>query len=336
MSILGAVEHLAGNLQEHGCSLFFFTSAMQSAFFGEKGRQTQAHLIESNLEFKERMRAIKDDFQRERLDEQLAFRRESYELGKQYMLQQTAELNVNRQKEIDFQFFCESYWPLNTSPFALIQEQRQQYHSSAIIPIRILVAQTEVSAFNRRDLTVSYDAFCNAIINGLRNLPNVVVESRPWKKGCQSTYCEAMNVNFIMQGIPTVIIFPYQIGNTFGIEIAAWTFLRGNRSMLQSKILSVPNFKATERLEETYSAVRAVAGMTRDAYMLNWYHAPVVFPQLASEDKYMLPETRIMLEHHYASLRQLVTQSDEYKQLCTPSELADINRSLEAVTLLKR
>lgn len=336
MSILSSIEHIAGNFQEHGCPLFFFTSAMQSAVFGEIGRQNQAELIDSNLEFKERMRAIKDEFQRERLDEQLAFRRESYELGKQYMLQQTAELNENRQKEIDFQFFCKSYWPLNTSPFALIQEQRQQYHSSAVIPIRILVAQTEVSAFNRNSLTASYDTFCNKIINGLRSLPNVIVESRPWKKSCQSTYCEAMNINFIMQGIPTVLIFPYQIGNTFGIEMSAWSFLRGNRSMLQSKILSIPDFKATEKLEETCSAIRAVAGMTRDAYMINEYHAPVMFPQLAQEDKNMLPETRLMLEEHYLSIRQMVSQSDEYKQLCTRSELDEINRSLETVKLLKR
>ena len=123
---MNAVSQLIGdfanNLTEHGCSAFFFTSAIQSGVFGEIGRKNQATLMDSNLEFRERLQEIKDNFQRERLDSQLQFRRESYELSRQYMLKQSTEVNENRQKEVEFQIFLDSYWPLEYSPYSVIIE----------------------------------------------------------------------------------------------------------------------------------------------------------------------------------------------------------------------
>lgn len=325
---------LAETLQGHGCSIFFFTSAIQSAVFGEIGRKNQSDLYDSNIEFKERMRALKDDFQRERLDAQIAFRRESYELGKQFLIRQTAELNETRQKEIEFQYFLESYWPLNYSAYSMILEQNKLLRTTSVIPLRVLIAMTEVTS-SRSNPNETYDEFCKNIKSGLQQLPNVVVEMRPWKSKSNSIMCESMNVNYIMQGIPTLLVFPYQIGETFGIEVASWSFLRGNRSMMQNKILQIDYFKARDVIEQTYSAVKAVVGMTRDAYMLSEYHAPICYPALASDDSNINLKTREMLNQHYMSLHELINNREEYKQLCTGAELAEINKSFETIKLLR-
>lgn len=321
------VGDLANNMTEHGCSVFFFTSAIQSGVFGEISRHNQAELTEKNIEFRERLQGIKDEFQHERLDAQLQFRRESYELSRQYMLQQSTMINENRQKEIEFQIFLENYWPLNYSPFSVITEQKKLLQRS-IVPLRVIIAKTEVSQFERTRPDSSYGQFCQNIKMGLQNLENINVEIRSWKNACQSSICEAMNVNYIMQGIPTLILFPYQIGSTFGIEMSAWAFLSGNRSMIQKKVLIIDGYKGTDNLEATYSAIRSVIGMARDAYMLFEYRMPICFPEIAKHDEAMLPETRKMLSTHYEDLQRLVESSDEYKQLCSQTEIDKINRSL--------
>lgn len=325
---------LAENLQGNGCSIFFFTSAIQSSVFGEVGRRNQAELLDSNIEFKERMRQLKDEFQKERLDAQIVYRRESYELGKQFLIRQTAELNDNRQKEIEFQYFLENYWPLNYSAYSMILEQNKLLRTTSVIPLRVLIAMTEVTS-SRSNPNKSYDDFCRNIKSGLQQLPNVVVEMRPWKSKSNSMMCESMNVNYIMQGIPTLLVFPYQIGEMFGIEVASWSFLRGNRSMMQNKILQIDYFNATEALGQTHSAVKAVIGMTRDAYMLSEYHAPICYPALAKTDSNINLKTREMLNQHYQSLYELVNNNDKYKQLCTNAELAEINKSFETIKLLR-
>lgn len=330
MSIVSQlVGDFASNMAEHGCSAFFFTSAIQSGVFGEISRQHQAELVDNNIEFRERLQSIKDVFQREHLDSQIQFRRESYELSKQYMLQQSTQINENRQKEIEFKIFLEKYWPLNYSTYSVIKDQQNLLQRS-VVPMRVIVAQTEISSYDRKHPEQSYGEFCKRLRKDLQTLGNINVEIRPWKKSCLSSISEAMNVNYIMQGTPTLIVFPYQIGDMFGVEISSWAFFSGNRSMLHSKILHIEEYKGTENIESTYSAVRAVIGMARDAYILSEYRLPVRYPLLARTDTHMLSETRKMLQSHYVDLSKLVEETTEYKSLCSQSELDNISYSLES------
>lgn len=323
------VGNFADNMAEHGCSVFFFTSAIQSGIFGEISRHNQSELTENNIEFRERLQSIRNEFQREQLDVQLQYRRENYELSRQYMLQQSAIINENRQKEIEFQVFLEKYWPLNYSPFSVITEQKKLLQHS-IVPLRVIIAKTEVTQFERTKPDSSYGQFCQSIKAGLQNIGNISVDIRPWKNACQSSICEAMNVNYIMQGIPTLIVFPYQIGDIFGIEMSAWAFMSGNRSMIHNKVLTIDGYKGTDNLETTYSAVRSVIGMVRDAYMLCEYRMPISFLEIAKKDKAMLPETQKMLSIHYEDLQKLVESSDGYKELCSQLEIDKIKRSFDS------
>lgn len=320
-------------IQQHGCSPFFFTCAIQSGVFGEIGRKHQAELMDNNLEFRERMQSLRNEFQRERMDEQMRFRRESYELGKQYLIQQTVAFNESRQKQIEFNDFIEKYWPLTTQVYTLLKEQEDILSKSSIVPLRVLIAKTDVSSYVKTSPTSSYDEFCENVADGLRNLPNTVIESRPWKNTCQSMMCEAIDINYIMQGIPTLLVFPYQVGDTFGIEMAAWSFLRGFHSMTQNKILKIDGMKATENIPDVLSAVKAVIGMSRDAYMLFEYHSPVVFNKLVNEKALRLPAVKAMLDKHYVDLSQQI-HAPEFARLCTSNEMQEIENSLEDTKLL--
>lgn len=325
------LDSIIATMQGCGCSPFFFTSALQSTLFGELGRHNQAEMMESNLEFREHLQDIRNKYSKERLEEQLLFRRESYELGRQYLIEQTLAQYESRKKMADFSDFIDNYWPLASTPFAVLENRKNYLERKSIIPLNVLVAKTEATS-SLRDTSL-YGTFCEDLITELQNkLPNVTIEKAPWSKSCQSRISEAMNVNYIMGGIPTLIIFPYNDGNSFAIETASWSFGCGLQSMNHTKLLQIENVDREKAAEITMSAVKATIGMTRDAYMIAEYHAPAVYPQLIDDKVLSVPMLRKHLTDHYNNMAKLVG-SHEFKLLCTKDELQSIECSLNVKLL---
>ena len=219
-------------ISKGGSSPFFFTCAIQSVVFGEMGRKNQEKLMSSNLEFKERMTAIRNEYSNERLDEQLLFRRESYELGKQFQIQQTIMLNDSRRQQIEYHNFFQHYWPLNYDILSVMTVQSDTLAHKPIVPMRVLIAKTEVTTYDKKHPEVSYGELCDLVAVNLRELPGVDIQNRPWMQSCKSIICESMNLNYIMQGVPTLLVFPYQLGDSFGVEIATWSFNRGKKEQI--------------------------------------------------------------------------------------------------------
>lgn len=327
------LDAIAKTISEGGSSPFFFTCAIQSMVFGELGRKNQEELMSTNLEFKERMTAIREEYSKERLDEQLLFKRESYELGKQYQIQQTAMMIDSRLKQLEFHNFCQHYWPLNYDIFAIMKEQSRILSSSHVVPIKVIIAKTEVTTFDKKRRENSYGEFCELVADNLKGLYGIDIQSRPWKTSCNSNICESMNLNYIMQGIPTLLIFPYQLGDSYGVEIANWSFNKGVRSMKHSKILTIDNFDSQTSIDKVVASVSSIVGMTRDAYMLAEYHMPIAFPKMLNEDILLCPEIMKMLQQHYKGLVQCV-DSPVYTSLCTSNELSLISASFESANNL--
>lgn len=328
------LDSIVKTISAGGSSPFFFTSAIQSMIFGEMGRKHQEELMSSNLEFKERMADIRDEYSRERLDEQLLFRRESYELGKQYQIHQTAMMNNSRQKQIEFHNFCLHYWPLNYDIYAVMKEQSKTLSYSHIVPMRVLIAKTEVTTYDMRHREVSYGGFCDLVTEYLKGLSGIDIQARPWKQSCKSIICESMNLNYIMQGVPTLLIFPYQFGDSYGVEIATWSFSRGVRSMNHSKILTINGFDSQTSIDKVVASISAIVGMTRDAYMLAEYHTPIAFPKMIDDNMLSCPEIKAMLKQHYAELAQCIETTETFKSLCTSKELEEISASFTSTDKL--
>lgn len=315
-------------MQGSGCSPFFFTSALQSVIFGEKAREQQSQLMEENLDFKERMQLLRADFAADQRQRQKVFRRESCELGRQYLISQTVEQNKARKQQIEFNdFLRHNYWPLTTDVFAYLETQNNIMRDSAVVPLNVLIAGTELTTDLRAPH--KYSTFCDNIIDSVKPLlPTTVIERAPWKSRSQSRVADALNVNFIMSGIPTVIIFPYSPApGCVAVETAAWSFARGHQSMSQTKLLNIKNVSPDDIHKVTLAAVRTAVGITRDLYMLAEYHAPVIYPKIAPRSDMEIPAITSCLAQHYAEMQQL-SSLPEYRDTCTPAELRDISQSL--------
>lgn len=327
------LDSIVATLQGNGCSPFFFTSAIQSMVFGEIGRENQTNMIESNLEFRNHLQNIRDQYSQERLEEQLLFRRESFELGRQYLIQQTLAQYESRKKIADFSDFIDNYWPLESTIFAVLENKEDFLKQNSVIPLTVLVAKTDATS-SMRDPS-KYGTFCESLISEFQNkLTDVKIEKAPWKKGraCESRISEAMNINYIMGGIPTLIIFPYRDGDTLGIETASWSFGSGLQSMSHNKLLKIENVNKENVDELTLSAVKATIGMTRDAYMLAEYHSPAEYPKIVDDQVLSVPMLSYQLAKHYSDMAKIVN-TPEFKSLCSEEELKGIENSLNVKLL---
>lgn len=325
------LDAIINTLSGSGCSPFFFTSAIQSSVFGEAARSQQSKLVESNLEFREHLQELRDEYSREKLDSQLLFRRESYELGRQHLIQQTIAMNNTRQKQADFIDFLNHYWPLEQSVYSVLKEREKFMAHKSVVPLTVYVAKTELTSSVRN--AAEHEHFCEELISSMQPL-GVTVEKCAWKNACQSRLSEAMNINFIMGGIPTLLVFPYLQDDTIGIETASWSFARGLQGMNHNKSLQIKCTDKNKLSQITMSAVKATIGMTRDAYMLAEYHAPILFGKNIDSEILEIPEIRNQLVQHYHDMSKLI-ESPEFRQLCTPDELDQINSSFNLKLLNK-
>lgn len=324
------IDAIISTLQQNGCSPFFFTSSLQSGMFGELGRQNQAEIMNENMQFKEHLQTLRNEFSREKLDAQKQFRRESLELGRQYLIEQTVLQNESRKKQIEFADFLKNYWPLNSTALAYLVAKQNLIRSKAVAPLTVLIAKTELTSDRRH--VQAYSQFCDKLNAELKNLPNAVIEDVPWKNVCQTRLGEAMNINYIMNGIPTLIVFPYQNGDTISIETATWSFGRGLQSMSHIKSLQIEGVAQENIAKVTHLAVKACIGMTRDAFMIAEYHRPAMFNNMIDSEMLSVPAIKKQIESHYEDLGKLI-ESAEFKELCTFDEFNQIESSLNVKLL---
>lgn len=321
---MSTVEHFFHHMTECGCSPFFITSALSSLGFGELGRQHQKELTEDNFAFKERMQKIRDDFSAERLNEQITQKKESYELGRQFQIRMMQELNDNRQKEVEFKYLCESCWPLTIDVRTVMNWQREILKYNGMVPMRVLVAKTDVNTY--RKTNGYYENFCTELSKA--NIPGLIIEQGCWKGKCQSPMTESLNINYIMQGIPTLIIYPYTTNGTFYLEFATWSFNRGMGAMMLNKAISFPYSLEKDDNREIILSIEATMGVVRDNYMLLEYQKPAVYPSIMRQEIKQHDIIVDFLREQYASLYHTIESSDEFNKLCSDAELRDLKNSL--------
>ncbi len=333
------MENLATASQGFGCFPFFLTNSVQSLLFGEKGREHQAEAFERNMQFRESMRSLQDAFHREQVDAQIAFRRESYELGRQYLIEQTLRENESRRKQAEFSDFCQNktYWPLVVDIYTALSSRDDLIKYRSCVPLNVLIAWTDVSAHPQGNTTRGvptqtpskvYYSFCDQVAQELKTLPNIQVESAPWLAKSQSSVSDIYNINFILKGQPTLLVFPYQSKDgTLGIEMAAWSFNRGSQAMRQDKLMRMQSPPADKKQDAAVSAVKATIGMARDAYMLSEYRKPLVYNRMVDEQTLQLPEVRDTLSTYYQTMATHIRSDRNFRELCTQGEWEAIDAS---------
>lgn len=319
-------------LSEAGCSPFFVTSALGSSVFGEIGRKHQAEMLEENIEFKKKMQELRDDFSEDRHDDQMLSMRELFELGRKYQQKQTLLINKSRKEEIEFNYFCQNNWPLSIEIQTALHEIEKSYYCSGIVKLDVIIARTDVNTYSKSPSC--YDSFCKSIRDKAEELiPNISVLAQPWKKNIKSVsgIADAMNINFILRGKPTLVLFPYVVAGKFHLDFAYWSFNNTESHFLYQKTVEFPYSLTNPDDERISLALIGIIGFARDAYVVSEYHQPAIFSNQMEKLLKKYPEIHFYIEDQYKSLQSHVKAlqaSTDFRDLCSTKKYNCIIESL--------
>jgi len=321
-------------LSFEGCSPFFISSALTSMWFGDKNRDMQLEATEERIAFQERMNQIRQEFEDAKFDKELSFKRESIERGRIYQQIEAKKSFENERKKLEFEHFSQ-YWPLETD----IQTIWNRDVFSNIKPeLRIIL-----SRFNSIRANDDYSNTCKFLYEKALNIHNVEVMRNVYLRVFKNSQtfvpsgiAPNMNIHYIMQGIPTVIISPRLIDETLYFDASIWLYGQGLGSFINRSFFSMEyNDKNYDALKEKVRFVElAIMGTMRDNFMMIEYHAPATFPKVLEETKLeKYPDVRQFIVAQYQDLQKQLENNTEYRTLCSNSEIDTMQESIKSLTI---
>jgi len=317
-----------------GCSPFFISSALTSMWFGEKNREIQFKTAGERNAFQEHMKQIRNEFEDAKFDKELSFKRESIERGRIYQQIEAKKSFENERKKLEFEHFSQ-YWPLETDIQTI---WNRDIFSNTKPELRIIL-----SRFNSIRANDDYSNTCHFLHENAINIHNVEVMRDVYRQVFKNTQtfvpygiAPNMNIHYIMQGIPTMIISPQLINETLYFDASIWLYGQGLGSFINRSLFSIEyNDKNYEALKEKVRFVElAIMGTMRDNFMMIEHHAPATFPKVlekAKLEKY--PDVRQFIVAQYQDLQKQLESNTEYQTLCSNREIDIMQQSIKSLTI---
>ncbi|NVO11902.1 MAG: hypothetical protein HXX16_18235 [Bacteroidales bacterium] len=313
-----------------GCSPFFISSAISSMLFGKLNYDTQLANSEDRIAFQKQMNLARQKFEDEKFEQELRFKREMLKTGHFFQQIEAKRSFENEKKKLEFNHF-ESYWPLRIDIHAIWNENIFSKSSPSLTVI--------LSRYNSPKANNDYSNTCDELERYSEKLQNITFKHSAWKFAEQVNVnynvggiAQNMNVHYIMQGIPTLIITPQVVGDTLYFDTSIWSFGKGLGSFFNRSMFSMPF--AEQEYDQLKDKIRfaqiAIMGVVRDNFMLFEFQKPPVFPKVVEQerlDKY--PDVHQFLVTQYGALKEQTTTSTDFKAFCSNRELIDIEQILQ-------
>lgn len=299
----------------------YFAGQMAGMIYsGWRARKSARLHNEQAITFQQELTELRNECGRKKQDAEIAFLHECHEEGMK--LQREAALTAcrDRQMEDEFRKFCESSWNTHFRPQigAVLEEMDQPSVDSNGVPkIKLLIARSPLVA-NGMDKKGTYAMFCDEFKEDMVLQYNLGIDTlwmRAWERDCVSTMADTMNLHYVMQGIPTVIIFPVQRGGYISIETATWGYQLGQNHMLMDKTFRIPKAEMTE--ERLRTMMIAAACYVDDCYRLLLHHSQ---PDSLYKVQELLQKDEYVWQLSATKYRGLVEQSRESENILTVKE----------------
>jgi len=321
-----------------GCSPFFISSAISSVWFGEKNRNIQLETAKEKMAFQEHINKIKQQFEDKKFEQELRFKREMLEMGRFYQKLEAKRSFESEKKRLEFKYF-KTYWPLETDIQAVWNEKIFSQNNAMLTVI--------LARYNSIKANDDYSNTCDDLEKHKEDLHNIDVKHGAWKFSLTENVnyniggvAQNMNVHYIMQGIPTLIITPQIIGETLCFDASIWSFGHGLGSFFNKSMFSMPyEEKNYGELKEKIRFVQlAITGIVRDNFMMIEFNSPATLPLVINKEKLVkFPDIQQLLLKQYTELQNQIISNPEYKSLCSNKEIDDMqnsmNKSIKALSI---
>jgi hypothetical protein len=322
-------------LIDGGCSPFFVTSAVSSAIFGEMNRNKQLENTQEGLEFKKQIHEIKKRFEDKKFDDELAFKQEMLELGRYYQAIETEKINKNRKQITELGYFMSNCWPITLDILTVWKWNKENMiGNNGIVPLQVILSRPNATAGHLNSF--DYGNMCHSLLIDANELGNIHVLDAPWKEAANNLggIAQSMNIHYIMQGIPTLVIIPQLIEDTLHFDASMWSFGRGLGSFSHRTMFSIPYDHYDEKLKEKIKTIQfAIMGVVRDAYMMMEFHLPATLPSCMNKIL-EYSDLRSFIFREYSGMLEQIKSEERFRNLCLASELKTMEDSLQPIKVL--
>ena len=293
-------------------------------------RDNQLENTEERIAFQKQLTESRKKFEDEKFDQELRFKREMLETGRFYQQIEAKKSFDSEKKKLEFNYF-ESYWPLLTNIHTVWNEN---IFSRSGENITVILARHNSARAN-----ADYSNTCDVLEHFSEKLKNINFKHGAWKFAEQVNVnnnvggiAQNMNVHYIMQGIPTLIISPMVVGDTLYFDSSIWSFGKGLGSFFNRSLFSMPyNENEYDNLKEKIRfAQLAIMGIVRDNFMLFEFQQPPMFPLVVEYEKLKkYPDVQQFILNQYCELHDQITTNTDFKELCSSQELDKLHSSLQ-------
>ena len=308
------------NINFPGYGMFWVANSISSTILGWKNRDVQKHAHEHNLEFQremERARFITDD---ERMQEEIAFKRRIMALSREYRQEESRASFNEQMKTIELKHFLQYCWPLDPQlPYIILQEIAKSDVSNLsrlnvilmhgpLLPLRAYGSDAnELDAKIYRELEYAIKRNDIPLIGDVHFHKDAC--SKPDLTGGNASI---MNIHFLMNQLPTLVISPQYCDGKMYITGAVWE-PQASRPLIRPlmtfdfdsvKALNDENYRQ-QMIEMLHAAVSITIGCVRDSYMLLTQGKSPTLSNLLNDKEHEKIKHLIMSE---TSLKSFVNQ----------------------------
>lgn len=256
----------------------------------------------------DKLNALRYEQQQGMTREQIDHLHKMSDLGMEQQMVLARQAWDNRKKVSEFQHFCKCVWETNFRiPIDSLLAEYQNLPTDEK-RIHVLMAQTKFFASKPGIVNMAqknYREFVNYVKHGpMLNLPLDTTYMQAWEKTSESLIADSLNLFYIMQGIPTMAIFPTLKDDAVSIEYALWGQAIGNQNLTVNKMADIPLAEASQaRMAEVVTAVSALASDNYKTLLLHRSPDCVGLLESNLKDEYAWDFVR----PHYAALAEILT-----------------------------
>ena len=238
---------------------------------GFRARKMGRDQSDQSITFQQELSEIRQGFSREKSQAELDFLRECHEKGMAYQREVACLSYRNRQQEEEFRKFCESSWQAHFRPdigAVLAEMEHPEEDENGHARMKVMVARTPMVAMGN-DRKGAYCGFCDFFKDEFLRENGLGVDTvwlRAWERDCVSAMADTMNLHYIMQGLPSIVLCPIQRGDLLSLETATWAYQLGQTGMSFNKTFRIPMQEVEAHVDRLNNLMLAAIAYIDDCY----------------------------------------------------------------------
>lgn len=272
-----------------GYGLFWVANSISSTLLGMANRKLKDKANEHNEAYQNEIRRAQEITQDKQTQEEYAFKRRLLDLSRQYRNEQTAIQFNNQLQAMELRYFLQYNWPLDPQlPYVFLNEIRngnikQHPELNVILMHAPLLPMKRFGGANDADAELYMDMEDEIANKDSNNIGNIEYRASAAFKDFDRGIADVsggnsniMNIHFLMNQIPTLVISPYYTNDgLMHFNGAVWES-QSPRPLIRSlfsfnyDIYEVSRSKEYQELmmNKFHAAVSVITGSVRDSYMM--------------------------------------------------------------------